>query len=116
MKKICAARTAFPKPSLSYLKLYGPSVVFSEGADYWTRHRRIAYPAFAESATRRAFEQTVRIVGDMFDVDWSRGGKRVVVEDTTTSMTDVSERVRFGCNLRLHLSISLCLNRGFLLL
>lgn len=87
IKQITASRVLFPKPSYGELAIYGPNLVCAEGKE-WTRHRKIAYPAFAESTIQCAFESTVRIVHDMF-LDWSHQGDRVVLSQTETTMKDV---------------------------
>lgn len=79
--QICSARNTFIKPQVMYssLDLYGPNVVTAEGSD-WARHRKISSPAFSDSLLQLAWEQTYRVVHDMFD-DWSLQQGDVVTLD-----------------------------------
>ncbi|KAG8908874.1 hypothetical protein FRC01_007213, partial [Tulasnella sp. 417] len=70
IKTITGNRILFPKPLELYapLMLYGTNLVTTEG-DVWSRHRRLVSPSFKESSIRYVWEQTVRIMNEMFD-DW----------------------------------------------
>ncbi|KAG8847820.1 hypothetical protein FRB96_001408 [Tulasnella sp. 330] len=72
------SRSKFPKPHHIYkvLDIYGINVVSTEGS-LWARHRRISSPAFSESMAQLAWEQTIRIVEEMFDTDWDKHGDQV---------------------------------------
>jgi cytochrome P450 len=78
----------FPKPVLSYkfIALYGPNIVTTEQDD-WKRHRRIAAPSFNERNNRLVFEETTRIVKELFEY-WSKQfGNGPVQLDDAVDMT-----------------------------
>ncbi|TDL22808.1 614/534 cytochrome P450 [Rickenella mellea] len=71
IKEITSTRALWPKPVERYqgLKLFGSNIVVTEN-DEWKKHRRVANPAFSERNNRMVWEETVKIVNDMFDNDW----------------------------------------------
>lgn len=106
-----AARSRFPKPVEVYgtLSLYGPNIVASEHEE-WKRYRRICAPSFSEVSetanvssvrwltkllsqknNRLVWQETVRIVTELFDEVWGQR-KEIVVDDTlevTLSVSDI---------------------------
>ncbi|KAG8981369.1 hypothetical protein FRB90_007302, partial [Tulasnella sp. 427] len=70
IKIVTGNRALFPKPAKMYavLMLYGDNLVTTEG-ETWSRHRRLANPSFAETSIRYVWEQTIRILDQMFE-DW----------------------------------------------
>ncbi|TDL22809.1 cytochrome P450 [Rickenella mellea] len=80
IKEITSSRTRFPKPVEAYriLKFYGENIIVTEG-DEWKRHRKVANPAFSERNNRMVWEETVKIVNDMFQNAWC-DQKEVVVD------------------------------------
>ncbi|KIO18583.1 hypothetical protein M407DRAFT_31774 [Tulasnella calospora MUT 4182] len=77
IKTITGNRILFPKPLELYsaLTLYGTNLVTTEG-NLWSRHRRLVNPSFQETSIRYVWEQTVRIVNEMFD-DWGESPQHV---------------------------------------
>ena len=66
------------------LSLFGPNVVATE-ADEWRRHRRVVAPSFSEKNNQLVYEETTRIVTELFDT-WAANGdaKLVKVENIVT--------------------------------
>jgi cytochrome P450 len=60
------------------VSIFGPNIVASE-FDEWKRHRRIAAPSFSEKNNRLVYEETTRIVTELFQL-WSENGNGRVVE------------------------------------
>ncbi|KAG9038533.1 hypothetical protein FRB95_000754 [Tulasnella sp. JGI-2019a] len=96
VSQICMQRTAFPKPEAMYssLELYGPNVVAREGAT-WAQHRKITSPAFSEPMIHLAWEQTSRVVHDMFD-DWSNQGDVVELHEIEEPMKQLAMLILMG--------------------
>lgn len=90
IQQVSASRTAFPKPVAVYrfLNIYGTNLLTAEGT-LWARHRKITAPAFNEANMAFTWEQSLRILNDMFDSDWDRR-ERVVLDQTATTMKEVS--------------------------
>ncbi|KAG8884272.1 hypothetical protein FRB98_002545 [Tulasnella sp. 332] len=79
----------------SSLDLYGPNVVTAEGSD-WARHRKISSPAFSDSLIQLAWEQTHRVVHEMFD-DWAqRQGDIVTLNEAEEPMKLLALLVLMG--------------------
>ncbi|KIO32308.1 hypothetical protein M407DRAFT_215219 [Tulasnella calospora MUT 4182] len=82
-------RALFEKPIEMYdlLMLYGDNLLTTEG-ETWSRHRRLANPSFAEASIRYVWEQTVRIMDEMFD-DWGENSSKGIphVPDLTKEIT-----------------------------
>ncbi|OCH96535.1 cytochrome P450 [Obba rivulosa] len=77
---ITESRTAFRKPVEKYdvLAFFGKNVVITEGEE-WKRQRRITTPLFSERNNRFVWEETVRIMEELFD-SWG-DKKRIVLDD-----------------------------------
>ncbi|KIP06369.1 hypothetical protein PHLGIDRAFT_515467 [Phlebiopsis gigantea 11061_1 CR5-6] len=84
IKEITSQRAKFPKPPYNELRLYGGNIIASEG-DEWKRHRKVSAPAFSERNNRLVWEETVKIMTDLFDNVW--GEKEKVVYDNALDMT-----------------------------
>ncbi|KAI0349208.1 cytochrome P450 [Trametes cingulata] len=86
IKDVIGARARFPKPMGPYriLLAFGPNLVASEGEE-WKRQRRLVAPAFSEKNNRLVWDETVRILYDLFDNVW--GKQNTVVVDNITDLT-----------------------------
>ncbi|KAH9899278.1 cytochrome P450 [Cubamyces lactineus] len=86
IKDVIGARARFPKPMGPYkvLLAFGPNLVASEG-DEWKRQRKLVAPAFSERNNRLVWDETVRIMYDLFDNVW--GSNDTVVIDNITDLT-----------------------------
>ncbi|KAI0642624.1 cytochrome P450 [Trametes meyenii] len=71
IKDVIGARARFPKPMGPYkiLLAFGPNLVASEN-DEWKRQRRLVAPAFSERNNKLVWDETVRILYDLFDNVW----------------------------------------------
>ncbi|KAI9063783.1 cytochrome P450 [Trametes sanguinea] len=85
-KEVLGARARFPKPLGPYkvLLAFGPNLVASEG-DEWKRQRKLVAPAFSERNNRLVWDETIRIMHDLFDNVW--GDNDTVVIDNITDLT-----------------------------
>ncbi|GJE85499.1 cytochrome P450 [Phanerochaete sordida] len=85
LRDMTAARSRFPKPVAIYgtLSLYGPNIVASEH-DEWKRYRRICSPSFSERNNRLVWEETVRVMTELFDL-WA--DKDEIVDDDVVTLT-----------------------------
>ncbi|KAI0760159.1 cytochrome P450 [Fomes fomentarius] len=86
IKEVIGARSRFPKPMGPYkiLLAFGPNLVASEGEE-WKRQRKLVAPAFSEKNNRLVWDETVRIVYDLFDNVW--GTQNMVEVDNITDLT-----------------------------
>ncbi|KAI0819401.1 cytochrome P450 [Trametes gibbosa] len=86
IKDVIGARARFPKPMGPYkiLLAFGPNLVASEG-DEWKRQRRLVAPAFSERNNKLVWDETVRILHDLFDNVW--GPRDTVLIDNATDLT-----------------------------
>ncbi|KAI0739086.1 cytochrome P450 [Daedaleopsis nitida] len=86
IKDVIGARSRFPKPLGPYkiLLAFGPNLVASEG-DEWKRQRKLVAPAFSEKNNKLVWDETVRIVHDLWDNVW--GDKDTVDIDNITDLT-----------------------------
>ncbi|KAK1230974.1 hypothetical protein PQX77_005906, partial [Marasmius sp. AFHP31] len=71
IKEITSSRARFPKPVDNYktLQMFGNNIVASEG-ELWKKYRKIASPAFNDRNNKLVWDETVRIVLDLFDSVW----------------------------------------------
>ncbi|KAI0763709.1 cytochrome P450 [Irpex lacteus] len=85
IKEITTQRALFPKPLELYnvISFYGANIVASEG-DKWKRYKKISAPAFSEPNNRMVWDETVRIMSDLFDV-W--GLEQEISVEHATSIT-----------------------------
>jgi cytochrome P450 len=86
IKEVTSSRAKFPKPVELYkiLLVFGSNIVASEGEE-WKRYRTIAAPAFSERNTRLVWDETIRIMFDLFDNVW--GDKPEIVCDHCVDIT-----------------------------
>ncbi|KAH9998678.1 cytochrome P450 [Russula vinacea] len=80
IREITTYRAKFPKPLYRYeaLTVFGGNIVASEG-EQWKKYRKIVAPAFSEKNTRLVWDETIRIMIDLFENVW--GDKSEVVVD-----------------------------------
>ena len=73
-QQIATQHNAFPKPLAVYklLSIFGPNIVATEGEE-WRRHRKIVARSFGETNNRLVWEETTKIVLDLF-ARWDRQG------------------------------------------
>ncbi|PSS35560.1 hypothetical protein PHLCEN_2v1488, partial [Hermanssonia centrifuga] len=85
-KEITAHRARFPKPVEYYgaLSFFGRNIVASEGEE-WKRYRMVTAPAFSEPNNKLVWDETVRIMNDMFDNVWA--GEDTIVVDQAVDVT-----------------------------
>ncbi|KAH9172788.1 cytochrome P450 [Lactarius sanguifluus] len=86
IKEVATFRTKFSKPVDMYEALFafGGNIIASEGED-WKRYRTIAAPAFSERNTRLVWDETIRIMFDLFDNVW--GDSPEIVLDHCVDIT-----------------------------
>ncbi|KAI0350827.1 cytochrome P450 [Trametes cingulata] len=85
-KEIIGARSRFPKPLDAYelLTTFGGNILVTEGEE-WKRQRKVAAPAFGERNNRLVWDETIRIIDDMFQNVWEN--KDVVEVDHVMELT-----------------------------
>jgi len=71
IKEVAGSRLRFPKPVEQYgvLGFFGRNIVVSE-FHLWKRYRRIAAPSFNEKNNNLVWDETIRILTDLFDNIW----------------------------------------------
>ncbi|GJE92931.1 cytochrome P450 [Phanerochaete sordida] len=86
IKEITSSRTRFPKPVKQYkvLTFFGANIVTAEG-DEWKRFRKITAPAFSERNNRLVWDETVKIMVDLFENVW--GEQKVITTDHAIEVT-----------------------------
>ncbi|KAJ3923191.1 cytochrome P450 [Lentinula edodes] len=86
IKEVTTARARFPKPVEQYkvLSFFGDNIVASEGED-WKRYRKIAAPAFSDRNNKLIWDETVRIILDLFENVW--GSQESIVIDHALTIT-----------------------------
>ncbi|KAK1218093.1 hypothetical protein PQX77_019252 [Marasmius sp. AFHP31] len=82
IREITSSRARFPKPVDDYkiLQVFGSNIVASEG-ELWKKYRKIVSPAFNDRNNKLVWDETVRIVLDLFDNVWMN--KDVEVDHVT---------------------------------
>ncbi|KIK59167.1 hypothetical protein GYMLUDRAFT_44922 [Collybiopsis luxurians FD-317 M1] len=86
IKEVTTARARFPKPVRIYkiVSFFGENIIASEG-DEWKRYRKIAAPAFNDKNNKLIWDETIRIMGDLFENVW--GAQDSVVVDHAVNIT-----------------------------
>ncbi|KAF8823725.1 hypothetical protein HHX47_DHR9000191 [Lentinula edodes] len=86
LQEVTTARARFPKPVEQYkvLSFFGDNIVASEGED-WKRYRKIAAPAFSDRNNKLIWDETVRIILDLFENVW--GSQESIVIDHALTIT-----------------------------
>jgi cytochrome P450 len=81
-------RPGFPKPAEVYesLSLFGQNIVITEH-DEWRKHRKVASPAFSERNNALVFQETTRIVLDLFQMWKEQGNSDLIVIPDMTGIT-----------------------------
>ncbi|KAN0127112.1 cytochrome P450 [Lactarius tabidus] len=104
---VTSSRARFPKPVELYeiLMVFGGNIVASEGEE-WKRYRTIAAPAFSERNTRLVWDETIRIMFDLFDNVW--GDKPEIVCDHCVDITLPVGQVSILPHIFSQLSLSDC--------
>ncbi|KAJ7290741.1 hypothetical protein C8J57DRAFT_1611988 [Mycena rebaudengoi] len=72
IKDVTLSRVRFPKPVHQYkpIVFFGRNIVASEG-DEWKRYRKVSAPAFSEKNNKLVWDETVKIMADMFNDRWN---------------------------------------------
>ncbi|KAF8903954.1 cytochrome P450 [Gymnopilus junonius] len=86
VKEVISARARFPKPVAQYkvLTFFGRNIVASEG-DEWKRYRKITAPAFSDRNNKLVWDETVKIMNDLFTEVWM--DKDVITVDHCVDIT-----------------------------
>ncbi|KAJ3991355.1 family 614/534 cytochrome P450 [Lentinula boryana] len=86
LQEVTASRARFPKPVEQYkvLSFFGENIVASEGDD-WKRYRKIAAPVFSDRNNKLTWDETVRIILDLFDNVW--GSQECIIIDHALDIT-----------------------------
>jgi len=81
IKEITSARSRFPKPVKIYKSLlfFGPNIVASEG-DEWKKHRRPVAPAFNDRNNTLVWDESIKVVLDLFTSSEWRDKPSVIVD------------------------------------
>ena len=88
-------RPNFPKPTELYttLSLFGGNIVTTEH-DEWRKHRKVASPAFSERNSALVFQETTRIVLNLFQMWKEQGtGDIVAIPDMTDTTFELALQV-----------------------
>ncbi|KAF8493421.1 hypothetical protein F5888DRAFT_821437 [Russula emetica] len=86
IKEVTTSRARFPKPVNLYvaLSVFGMNIVASEGEE-WKKYRKIAAPAFSERNNALVWDETIRVMNDLFDNVW--GDRPEIVVDQCMDIT-----------------------------
>ncbi|KAE9395447.1 cytochrome P450 [Gymnopus androsaceus JB14] len=86
IKEVTASRIRFPKPVWRYgvLSFWGDNIVASE-AEEWKRYRKVAAPAFSDKNNKLIWDETLRIMFDLFDDVW--GSEESISVENALSLT-----------------------------
>ncbi|KAF8587184.1 cytochrome P450 [Ramaria rubella] len=80
IKEVTVHHARFPKPVEDYkiLSFFGQNIIVTENAE-WKKHRKICAPSFSERNNKLVWDETIRIVLDMFD-NWGVDNSEVVID------------------------------------
>ncbi|ESK89420.1 cytochrome p450 [Moniliophthora roreri MCA 2997] len=86
IKEITSSRARFPKPVEMYASLlfFGKNIIASEG-ELWKKYRKIASPAFSDRNNKLVWDETVRIMLDLFKNVW--GSQEAITIDHVVDVT-----------------------------
>ncbi|KAF9465029.1 cytochrome P450 [Collybia nuda] len=86
IKEVSTSRSRFPKPVHQYtvLSFFGRNIVASEG-DEWKKYRKISAPAFSDRNNKMVWDETVKIMDDLFRNVW--GNQAVITTDHCVEIT-----------------------------
>ncbi|KAA1472086.1 cytochrome P450 [Dentipellis sp. KUC8613] len=92
IKEVTMSRSRFPKPVRRYkaLMFFGHNIVASEH-DEWKRYRKVSAPAFSEKNNKLVWDETAKIMVDMFDNVWKNQ-----LEVTVDHCVEITLPVSFG--------------------
>ena len=88
LQEVVLNRPNFPKPTEVYetLSIFGRNIVITEH-DEWRKHRKVASPAFSERNNALVFQETTRIVLDLFQMWKEQGNEDMIVIPDMTHVT-----------------------------
>ncbi|KAK7457059.1 hypothetical protein VKT23_010361 [Stygiomarasmius scandens] len=86
VKEVTSSRARFPKPVRQYtvLTFFGKNIVVSEGEE-WKKYRKISAPAFSDRNNKLVWDESIRIMMDMFENIW--GAQDTIVADHCVDIT-----------------------------
>ncbi|GJJ15068.1 hypothetical protein Clacol_009343 [Clathrus columnatus] len=78
-KEVVSNRARFPKPTATYaaLQYFGSNILTTEGEE-WKHQRKLTAPTFSEKNNRLVWEETIRVIEDMFSC-WGVNNQEVPV-------------------------------------
>jgi hypothetical protein len=117
IQKVSLSRSRFPKPVqyYSFLTFFGRNILASEG-DEWKKYRKIVAPAFSDVSitcyalfqhprlmmfatfkrnNRLVWEESIKIVQDMFETVWEN--KKEIIVDDCADITLPVTITHFSC-------------------
>ncbi|KAF9075519.1 cytochrome P450 [Rhodocollybia butyracea] len=86
IKEVFTSRARFPKPTKTYktISFFGDNIIASEGEE-WKRYRKVAAPAFNDRNSQLIWDETARIMLDLFENVW--GSQDSVTVDHAVDIT-----------------------------
>ncbi|THV03109.1 cytochrome P450 [Dendrothele bispora CBS 962.96] len=86
IKEVTSSRARFPKPVEQYtvLSFFGRNIVASEGEE-WKKYRKISAPAFSDRNNKLVWDESLRIMEDLFTNVW--GDQDTMVVDHCVDIT-----------------------------
>ncbi|KDQ10512.1 hypothetical protein BOTBODRAFT_115667, partial [Botryobasidium botryosum FD-172 SS1] len=85
IKEVGLNRVTFPKMYQPFLRVFGANVVAAdEIQEEWKRHRKISAPAFSERNNKLVWNESVRVLGEIF-AEW--GDKEAISVENMTDLT-----------------------------
>ncbi|EAU86415.2 614/534 cytochrome P450 [Coprinopsis cinerea okayama7 len=87
IKEIVSSRSRFAKPVELYEigNIYGNNILTAEG-DEWKRYKKIVSPAFSERNNRLVWEETIKVMSQLFSEVWE-DQDRVTVDNCLRDLT-----------------------------
>lgn len=72
IKEVATSKQLYPKPVELYKMLvaFGSNIVASEG-DLWKKYRKVCAPAFSKRNNRLVWDETIKVMSDLFEVEWA---------------------------------------------